>query len=142
VGSNPSRLTFELDRALDYFKNIQHVTLSCIFPQQHTTRCKTEEFKVMTVSDAITAYTICSKAEQKSTRTIDWVISAVNLFSQFLGETTLESITGNDLRRFIIALQQRQAFSHHPFTKPQNKSLSPESIRSYTRAIKIFFSFL
>ena len=95
-----------------------------------------------TLSDRFVAYRICAQAEGKSQRSIDWIIAIVGYFNEFLGNLNIEAITADDLRRFIIALQQRQAFANHRFTKPQNRPLSPESIASYTRAIKTFFSFL
>ena len=95
------------------------------------------------LSDALTAYRICSKAEGKSPATVSWVADAIRYFSEFLGgDIDIDRLTANDLRRFIIALQEKRAFSRHRFTKPQDRPLSPESIASYTRAIKSFFSFL
>ena len=38
------------------------------------------------LSDALTAYTICAKAERKSPETISWVRDAVRYFSDFLGD--------------------------------------------------------
>jgi integrase/recombinase XerD len=98
---------------------------------------------VITLSDALTAYRICAKAEGKSPRTVSWVTDAIRYFSDFLGgDINLEQVSANDLRRFVLALQQKKAFSNHPFTKQQDRGLSPESIASYTRAIKCFFAFL
>ena len=98
--------------------------------------------KIATFSDGLVAYRICAQAEGKSRRSIDWIIDIVGYFNEFLGNLNIEAVTADDLRRFIIALQQRQAFANHRFTKPQNRPLSSESITSYTRAIKTFFSFL
>ena len=98
--------------------------------------------KITTFSDGFVAYKICAQAEGKSRRSIDWIIDIVGYFNAFLGNLNIEAVTADDLRRFIIALQQRQAFANHRFTKPQNRPLSSESITSYTRAIKTFFSFL
>jgi site-specific recombinase XerD len=96
-----------------------------------------------TLSDALTAYSICAKAEGKSPRTVSWTGDAIRYFGSFLGgDAELQDITANELRRFIIALQQRKAFSGHRFTRTQERGLSPESIASYVRAIKAFFSFL
>ena len=67
-----------------------------------------------TLSDALVAYHICAKAEGMSPRTISWVTDAIRYFSDFLGgDFNLEQVTANDLRRFIIALQQRKAFTNH-----------------------------
>jgi len=93
-------------------------------------------------SDGLVAYRICAQAEGKSQRSIDWIVDIVGYFNDFLGSPDIKAVTADDLRRFIIALQQRQAFANHRFTKPQNRPLSSESVTSYTRAIKTFFSFL
>jgi len=97
-----------------------------------------------TLTDALAAYRICAKAEGKSYKTVDWVCDTVRYFSEFLGEQAndLFSMNAQCLREFILALQTKKAFSQHRFTRPQEKSLSPDSVASYTRAIKSFFSFL
>ena len=79
-----------------------------------------------TLSDALTAYRICAKAEGKSPRTIQWVTSSVSYFGAFLGDNQdISTITGNDLRRFIIALQDACKYRQHPYTRPQQAKLSP-----------------
>jgi hypothetical protein len=79
-----------------------------------------------TLFDALAAYRICAKAEEKSPKTIKWVTSSVSYFSNFLGDNPdIEAITGNDLRRFIIGLQDTHKFCHHPLNKPQQAKLSP-----------------
>ena len=62
-----------------------------------------------TLAEALTAYRICAQAESKSPKTIRWISSSVGYFSDFLGpdRQDVEGITGNDLRQFIITLQQR-----------------------------------
>ena len=48
--------------------------------------CQSKEIPVSSLSDALTAYTICAKAERKSPETISWVRDAVRYFSDFLGD--------------------------------------------------------
>jgi site-specific recombinase XerD len=98
----------------------------------------------MTLSDALVAYKTYARAEGKSPKTIRWITSSVGYFSDFLGRERqdIASITGNDLRRFIIALQGKQKFSQHPYNKPQQAKLSPQSIETYSRAIRAFFGYL
>jgi len=96
-----------------------------------------------TLSDALVAYRICAKAEGKSPKTIKWVTSSVSYFSNFLGDNyDIGAITANDLRRFIIALQDRDKFSYHPFNKPQRAKLSAQTVNTYCRAIRAFFGYL
>jgi len=97
-----------------------------------------------TLSEALAAYRICAKAEGLSPKTVDWVTSAVGYFSEFLGgeANDLGNINAQSLRRFILVLQSKRAFSNHRFTRPQDRPLSPDAVASYIRAIKSFFSFL
>jgi len=96
-----------------------------------------------TFSDALAAYRICAKAEGKSPKTIRWVTSSVGYFSDFLGDNQkITTITANDLRHFIIALQERSKFQNHPFNKPQKEKLSGQSIETYCRGIRAFFGYL
>jgi site-specific recombinase XerD len=89
------------------------------------------------------AYRVCARAEGKSPRTISWVEDAVRYFVDFLGtDIPIDQVTATDLRRFITALQQKHVFSSHRFTRVQNRTLSPNTVASYTRAIKTFFSFI
>jgi hypothetical protein len=60
-----------------------------------------------TLSDALSAYRTCARAEGKSPKTIRWIMSSISCFSEFLGsKQEISSIIPNDFRRFIIALQR------------------------------------
>jgi integrase/recombinase XerD len=98
----------------------------------------------MTLQDALTAYKTYTRAEGKSPKTVSWVTSSVEYFVDFLGpeHQEISNITANELRRFIIALQDKQRFSNHPYNKPQKEKLSPQSVDTYCRGVKAFFSFL
>jgi site-specific recombinase XerD len=96
-----------------------------------------------TLNDALIAYRICAKAEGKSPRTIEWITSSVGYFANFLGGgQDITKITANDLRRFIIALQESHKYSRHPYNRTQEAKLSPQSINTYCRAIRAFFGYL
>ncbi len=97
-----------------------------------------------TLSEALAAYRICAKAEGTSPDTVDWVTDAVGYFSELIGDEAndLGNINAQSLRKFILALQVKKAFSNHRFTKPQDRTLSPDTVASYARAIKSFFAFL
>jgi len=96
-----------------------------------------------TLSDALTAYRICAQAEGKSPRTIQWITSSIRYFAQFLGgDQDISTITANDLRRFIIGLQGAKKYRNHPYNRPQQAKLSPQSIETYCRAIRAFFGYL
>ena len=96
-----------------------------------------------TLSDAVTAYRICAKAEAKSPKTIEWITSSVHYFMNFLGgDPDISSITTNDLRRFVLALQETCKWKDHPRHKPQAVKLSPQTVETYARAIRAFFGYL
>ena len=151
VGSNPSRdalaSTFALSQAIDDKKgNYLTKTAPKCYNQRasSTVSYQCQEFQVMTLSDALVAYKTYARAEGKSPKTVRWVTSSVGYFADFLGpeRQDIASIVSNDLRRFIIALQSKQKFSQHPYNKPQQAKLSPQSIETYCRAIRAFFGFL
>ncbi len=98
----------------------------------------------MTLQDALVAYRTYARAEGKSPKTISWVTSSMGYFAEFLGprQQDTDTIKGNDLRRFIIALQEKPKFSNHPYNKPQTAKLSAQSIDTYCRGIRAFFAFL
>jgi integrase/recombinase XerD len=98
----------------------------------------------MTLQDALVAYRTYAQAEGKSPKTVAWVVSSVGYFANFLGpeRQDLDDITGNDMRRFIIALREKPKFANHPHNKQQQAKLSAQSIETYCRAIRAFFGFL
>ena len=98
----------------------------------------------MTLQDALVAYRTYARAEGKSPKTISWVTSSMGYFAEFLGprQQDIGTIKGNDLRRFIIALQEKPKFANHPYNKPQTAKLSARSIDTYCRGISAFFAFL
>jgi len=54
-------------------------------PLRITLSCEHREVAAIKLSDALTAYRICAKAEGKSPRTIGWITSSVGYFARFLG---------------------------------------------------------
>jgi len=149
VGSNPTRLTTDIDppprrtsTSAEGHLIRNEVAPSSIHRPSLVISFQREDIALMTLSEALTAYRICAKAEGKSARTIDWVTDSVRYFAAFAGDIPPEKLTASHLRQFIIALQQKRAFSSHPYTKAQDRALSPETVASYVRAIKSFFSSL
>lgn len=75
------------------------------------------------------------------------MVSSISYFADFLGPQNQElaGITGNDLRRFIIALKDKNKYTStncSKYHKPREEKLSPLSIETYARAIRAFFGFL
>lgn len=89
-------------------------------------------------------YQLCARAEGKSPSTIALVVGAVRYLDEFLTAdglaTALEGVGVAELRRFILHLQGRQKFAHHPYTRPQPGHLSPHTINGYLRALRAFWS--
>ena len=87
----------------------------------------------------ISVYEIFAQAENKSGRTIEAVTGAVSKFDSFLGgDTNPRDITADDLRRYILHLQERCKWSGHPTIKQDNGNLSPNTIAHHVRHIKSF----
>jgi len=97
----------------------------------------------MALSDAMNAYKACARAEGQSLKTVRETVACVGRFAGFLGgDPNLAEIGPDDLRAFVLPLQSRQAYAQHPYTKPQRRALSPETIATYVRSIKSFFALL
>jgi len=66
----------------------------------------------MELSDAITAYKTCARAEGQSPKTIKETVACVRRFAAFFGgDPILAEIGPDELRGFILALQKREAYA-------------------------------
>jgi hypothetical protein len=94
----------------------------------------------MTIQDELVAYKTYAKAEGKSPKTIDWFVSSMGYFAEFLGprHQDIGMTKANDLRWFIIALQEKPKFSNHPYNKPQTAKLSAQSVADLLPGDKCF----
>jgi site-specific recombinase XerD len=94
----------------------------------------------------IQGYKLCARTEGKSENTIRIANTALTTLKGFLKSreypTDVIEIGVNELREFILHLQQVRAFEHHPFTEPQRKGLSGYAINTYLRFIRAFWSWL
>lgn len=92
------------------------------------------------------AYQLQAKVEGKSPNTIRIYTTALTILDNFLKQEGLsEDVTQigqQEIKRFIIHLQQTKAFREHPFTRPQQKGLTRHTINCYLRAIRAFWSWL
>ena len=95
------------------------------------------------LSEAISAYRMIAAADGKSPKTIEWVTGSVRLFQKFLDrDPDLSSLTRNDLRKFILDLQQRPAWQGHPTVHGATRMVSKTTINTYARGMRAFFSTL
>jgi integrase/recombinase XerD len=96
-----------------------------------------------TLRQALTAYTLCARAEGRSARTIEWITRSVGYFAEFLGgDPDVSTITADDLRRFIVGLGERPKYGNHRYKRPQEGKVSPQTVNTYFRAIRAFFGHL
>ena len=91
-------------------------------------------------------YRLCARTEGKSENTTRIANTALTTLKRFLESrdypTNVNEIGVNELREFILHLQQVKAFEHHPLTGPQTKGLSGHAINTYLRSIRAFWSWL
>ena len=67
----------------------------------------------------------------------------MRLFQKFLDrDPDLSSVTRNDLRKFILDLQQRPAWQGHPTIHGATRRVSKTTINTYARGIRAFFATL
>ena len=92
------------------------------------------------LGDFISIYEKFAQAENKSKRTIEAMTSATRKFDSFLGgNTNPQDITADDLRRYILYLQERCKWADHPTIKQDHDKLSPNAIAHYIRHVKAFW---
>jgi integrase/recombinase XerD len=95
------------------------------------------------LDDFIFIYEKFAIAENKSPRTIESVTAAVKDFNKFLGGCPdVKQVKAEDLRRYIITLQEKHRWSGHPHIRTKDDGLSPHTIASYVRSIRAFWSWL
>ncbi len=91
----------------------------------------------------ISVYEKFAIAENMSPRSIQAIKYAVSKFDNFLGGcTNVEAVQAEDLREYIRYLQENPKWFGHPTIKQGHGNLSDNSIASYVRSIRSFFSWL
>jgi len=98
------------------------------------------------LDNLIRGYRLYARSEGKSPKTIRITTTAVNTLKNFLEakgfSTDVTEIGTEELREFILHLQQVKAFERHRYTRPQDKELSAHAINCYLRAVRAFWSWL
>jgi site-specific recombinase XerD len=94
----------------------------------------------------IQGYRLCARTEGKSDNTIAIVANSVAYLERFLKSeglsTNVDAIRLEELRAFILHLQQKRCFSGHSFNRPQERGLSGHTINCYLRSIRAFWTWL
>jgi integrase/recombinase XerD len=97
----------------------------------------------MLLSEAIDALCIATKVNGRSPRTVQGYREKLSYLLLFLGDVPVESITVDDLRRFVASLMdERVLFANHPTRKTRRGKLSPHSVECYVGHVKRLFSWL
>jgi integrase/recombinase XerD len=97
----------------------------------------------MRLTEAIDALCIATKVNGRSPRTVEGYREKLRYLLNFLGDVPVESITVDDLRRFVASLMdERVLFAHHPTRKKCKRKLSPHSVECYVGHVKRLFSWL
>jgi len=91
----------------------------------------------------ISVYQKFAAAENKSHRTIEAVTSAARKFDIFLGgNSDPKDIKADDLRRYILHLQERTKWLGHPTIKQDHGNLSPNAVAHHVRHVKSLWSWM
>lgn len=95
----------------------------------------------MSVNTLLTRYSLTAQAEGLSPKTVRHVKLSMGLFGSFMGGIEdVGKVTGDDLRRFIVAMQQRPKWAGR--AQQSRQKVSAAAIASYCRSIKSFFAWL
>ena len=102
--------------------------------------------KTYKLSELISYYEVCNRAEGKSPKTISWYSANLKCFNNYLKNRRLpDSINNVDtklLREYVLYLFKRCKFENHPFTPAQKGLLSTATIHGHVRTLRAFFSWL
>ena len=101
AGSSPVSRSTKLGRATAFHARNVAQSRSNIIAQPVS--CQHREIEMTTLSDALATYRICARAEAKSPRTIEWIMSSVGYFSDFLGGDCNQDSSINVLDMTCIA---------------------------------------
>lgn len=106
----------------------------------------TNEIKALTVDELVDCYATSNQADGKSPSTVKWYTEILTSFSGYvrskLGKKGLSLFTLELARGYILYLRQKPRFQGHPYTPEQDKPLSVETLRCYSRALNAFSSWL
>jgi site-specific recombinase XerD len=95
----------------------------------------------MSIDSLLNRYALTAKSEGKSPATIEHTTRVVRFFTDFLGGITdVRTVKADDLRRFVLALQQKDKWSGTAQAKPQK--ITGTSVNTYIRGVKSFWRWL
>lgn len=97
----------------------------------------------MKLTQAIAKLLLATKADGRSPATLQDYDTKLRALCAFLGDVDITTITADDLRRFIVHLQeQTTVWADNPHITEKRRKLSPFSIAGYIRVFKRLFNWL
>lgn len=97
----------------------------------------------MRVSVALERFLTAIRADGLSGETLAWYRKRLSRFVQYSNDCEIGKIALDDLRLFVVSLQQQDTkWAHHKYLKPVHAHLSPSTIQSYVRCLKRFYNWL
>ena len=107
---------------------------------------KTNQEKSHKLSELITYYEVCNKAEGKSPRTISWYSANLHQFRAYvLNRHLSENVNSIDtklIREYILFLMAKRRFENHPYNLPTNEPLSSSTVHGHVRTLRAFSNWL
>jgi len=97
----------------------------------------------MLLTEAIEALAIATRANGRSRRTVDSYRQKLKPLVAFLGDVAVESVTTDDLRRYVVHLMERRTlYAGHPTHEKREGTLSMFTVEGHVRAIRRLFNWL
>lgn len=98
------------------------------------------------VNGILDEYRLSLEASNRSPKTISWYLEIIERYFNFLGSNSLlkpvEQLGVQELRAYILYLQNVNRWSGNPNIKKATGKLSPYSVQGHVRAIKAFWGYL
>lgn len=89
----------------------------------------------LTIGGLVSRYELSNIAEGKSPKTITWYSDILRWFISYLKldgrDQDISSFTIDNVRRYVLYLQDNQKFLGHPYTPVQSKPVSPHTFRCF-----------
>lgn len=97
----------------------------------------------MLLSEAIEALLIATEADGRSPETVEAHRRKLKPFLVFSGDVPIESVTTDDLRRYVASqMGSGTLYADHPMHRQRQGRLSPHTVAGRVRSLKRLFNFL
>jgi integrase/recombinase XerD len=107
---------------------------------------QTNQEQTHKISELITYYEVCNKAEGKSPRTTIWYSANLHQFRSYVvnrhHSENIDSIDVKLIREYILFLMTKHRFENHPYNLASDESLSSSTIHGHVRTLRAFSHWL